>query len=360
MSDIGTKEDTSVLDESVGRKKTRQKKVKREKAKREKAAELRQVMVRIKPKLYSALEVGRGHWHCARGGLCPLLLPARQHTVGAPAPSCGCRCCRCRAAPRSRPAAVWACLFCRALAQAAAVAGRRGVWPPLVYWRCRGQCSLLWLRSVAPGCLGCCGRGVRFRGAPVSAVGSPASSGAARRRGEVSAPGLAGPSGPCAGGCPPVAWLWRGGTRLNSSSVSMVAPTILCRRSECRRAPVGAGLRVPRFPGRPPGTTGSREDEDVIAVDLDPEHLVTSGHCLPRREPEDLAGWSPDLQFLAVLIPISRHHSLNRDCLLFRPKTTFVAAEELQIHAARVILDPRRDNLAGYTAPALPRLSAAF
>jgi hypothetical protein len=57
MSDIGTKEDTSVLDESVGRKKTRQKKVKREKAKREKAAELRQVMVRIKPKLYSALEV---------------------------------------------------------------------------------------------------------------------------------------------------------------------------------------------------------------------------------------------------------------------------------------------------------------
>lgn len=58
MSDIGTKEkNTSVLDESVGRKKTRQKKVKREKAKREKAAELRQVMLRIKPELYSALQV---------------------------------------------------------------------------------------------------------------------------------------------------------------------------------------------------------------------------------------------------------------------------------------------------------------
>ena len=58
MSNIDTKEkNTSVLDESVGRKKTRQKKVKREKAKREKAAELRQVMLRIKPELYSALQV---------------------------------------------------------------------------------------------------------------------------------------------------------------------------------------------------------------------------------------------------------------------------------------------------------------
>ena len=29
---------------------------------------------------------------------------------------------------------------------------------------------------------------------------------------------------------------------------SMVAPTILCRRSECRGAPTGASLRVPHFP----------------------------------------------------------------------------------------------------------------
>ena len=57
MLDIDPKENTSTLDAGVRRKKTRQKKVKREKAKREKAAELRQVLVRIKPKLYSALEV---------------------------------------------------------------------------------------------------------------------------------------------------------------------------------------------------------------------------------------------------------------------------------------------------------------
>src|SRR5665811_2476773 len=109
-------------------------------------------------------------------------------------------------------------------------------------------------------------------------------------------------------------------TRLNRSSVSMVAPTILCRRSECRRATVGAGLGVPHFPCWPPGTTGSGQDPDLSADNLDSEDLVTSGHRLPRREPEDLAGRSPDLQILAVLIPISRHYSLHRDCLLFRPK----------------------------------------
>src|ERR1017187_5427666 len=105
-------------------------------------------------------------------------------------------------------------------------------------------------------------------------------------------------------------------TRFNRSSESMVAPTILCRRSECRRAPVRAGLREPHFPGRPPGTCGSREDPHVIAVRLDPEDLVPSSHRLPRRKAEDLAGRSPDLQLLAVLIPISRHYSLHRECLL--------------------------------------------
>src|ERR1019366_2741528 len=42
-------------------------------------------------------------------------------------------------------------------------------------------------------------------------------------------------------------------TRFNSSSVSMVAPTILCRGSECRGAPVSASLGVAHFPGGPPG-----------------------------------------------------------------------------------------------------------
>jgi hypothetical protein len=37
-----------------------------------------------------------------------------------------------------------------------------------------------------------------------------------------------------------------------------------------------------------------------------------------------------------------------------------VAAGELQIHPARAILDARRDNLDGYTAPALPMLSKTF
>src|ERR1035437_378896 len=95
-------------------------------------------------------------------------------------------------------------------------------------------------------------------------------------------------------------------TRSNRSSVSMIAPAILCRGSECRRAPVRAGLRVPHLPRRPPGTCGSREDPHVIAVRLDPEHLVTSGHGLPRRKAEHLSGRSPDLDLLAVIVPKSR------------------------------------------------------
>src|ERR1017187_9810561 len=95
-------------------------------------------------------------------------------------------------------------------------------------------------------------------------------------------------------------------TRFNSSSVSMVAPTILCRGSECRGAPVSASLGVAHFPGGPPGTCCPSEDQDVIAFRLYSEHLVTSGHGLPRREPEDLAGRSPDLDLLTVLIPESR------------------------------------------------------
>src|ERR1035437_4211185 len=92
-------------------------------------------------------------------------------------------------------------------------------------------------------------------------------------------------------------------TRFNRSSESMVAPTILCRWSERRGAPVGAGLRVAHFPRGPPGTCGSREDPDVIAVRLDPEDLVTPG---PRL---------PDLDLLSVLVPESRHYSLHRKCL---------------------------------------------
>src|ERR1035441_8502979 len=82
-------------------------------------------------------------------------------------------------------------------------------------------------------------------------------------------------------------------TRFSRSSESMIAPTFLCRGSEGRGAPISAGLRVPHFPGGPPGTCGSREDPHVIAVGLDPEHLVTSGDGLTRREPEHLAAGSP-------------------------------------------------------------------
>src|ERR1035441_1087733 len=95
-------------------------------------------------------------------------------------------------------------------------------------------------------------------------------------------------------------------TRFNRSSESMVAPTILCRRSERRGAPVGAGLCIPHLPGRPPGTCCPSEDPHVIAVRLDPEDLVTSGHGLPRRKAEHLSGRSPDLDLLAVIVPKSR------------------------------------------------------
>src|ERR1039458_1299928 len=95
-------------------------------------------------------------------------------------------------------------------------------------------------------------------------------------------------------------------TRFNRSSVSMVAPTILCRRSERRGAPVSAGLRVPHFPRGPPGTCCSSEDPDLIVDNLDPEDLVTSGHGLPSRKLEHLSGGSPDLDLLAVIVPKSR------------------------------------------------------
>src|ERR1039458_5528077 len=109
-------------------------------------------------------------------------------------------------------------------------------------------------------------------------------------------------------------------TRLSSSSVSMVAPTILCRRSERRCAPVRAGLGVPRFPGRPPGTCCPSEDPDLIVDNVAPDPLVTPGQGLSSRKPEDLAGRSPDVDLFAVLIPISRHYFLHRHCLLVRAK----------------------------------------
>src|ERR1039458_8880180 len=104
-------------------------------------------------------------------------------------------------------------------------------------------------------------------------------------------------------------------TRFNNSSVSMVAPTILCGRSEGRGAPVRAGLGVPHLPRGPPGTAGSREDPDLIVDNLDPEDLMTTGHGLARREPEDLPGRSPNVD--PVLVPESRSHSLHRDYPLF-------------------------------------------
>src|ERR1017187_6806718 len=117
-------------------------------------------------------------------------------------------------------------------------------------------------------------------------------------------------------------------TRFSRSSESMVAPTILCRRSECRGSTVGAGLRIPCFPGRSPRSTGSRENPDLSADNLDPEHLVTTGQGLPRREPEHLPGRSPDLDLLTVLIPKGRHHSFPRSSLISRQKTTFLAGKE--------------------------------
>src|ERR1019366_7565767 len=149
-------------------------------------------------------------------------------------------------------------------------------------------------------------------------------------------------------------------TRSNRSSVSMAFPTILCRRSERRGSTVGAGLRIPRFPRRPPGTCGTCEDPHVIAVRLYPEDLVTTGHSLPRRKAEHLPGRSPDFQLIAVFIPISRHHSLHRHCLLFRPKTTFLAAGELHTYESGGEPRPRQTLATEHTAPALPRLSKAF
>src|ERR1019366_3551214 len=86
-------------------------------------------------------------------------------------------------------------------------------------------------------------------------------------------------------------------------------------RSEGRGAAISAGLRVAHFPGRPPRSTGSGQDQYVIAVRLDPEHLMTPGHRLPSREPEHLAAGSPDLDLLAVIVPKSRHYPLHRDYL---------------------------------------------
>src|ERR1035441_7208964 len=92
-------------------------------------------------------------------------------------------------------------------------------------------------------------------------------------------------------------------THVKSSSVSMVASAILCRRSEGRGSTVRAGLRVPHFPGRPPGTCCPSEDQDVIAVRLDPEHLVTTGQGLSSRKGELLPGRSPNVDLLPIPMP---------------------------------------------------------
>src|ERR1019366_5631259 len=58
----------------------------------------------------------------------------------------------------------------------------------------------------------------------------------------------------------------------------------------------------------------------LIVDNLDPKHLVTTGQGLSSRKAEDLAGRSPDYQLLMVFIPISRHNSLHRHCLLSAQK----------------------------------------
>src|ERR1035441_1306078 len=95
-------------------------------------------------------------------------------------------------------------------------------------------------------------------------------------------------------------------TRFSRSSESMIAPTTLFRRSESRGTPVGAGLCVPHFPRGPPGAAGSGQDQDVIAVRLDPEDLVPSSHRQPSRKPEHLSGGSPKVDLLPILIPKCR------------------------------------------------------
>ena len=136
---------------------------------------------------------------------------------------------------------------------------------------------------------------------------------------------------------------WRG--RRCPPTVAARQPTASPRLPvplECRGATVRASLGVPRFPRGPPRSTGPGQDPDLSADYLDSEDLVTSGHDLPRREPEDLAGRSPDLDLLTVLIPKCRHHSFHRRCLLSRQKTTFLAAGELQCCRGRASLDPGR------------------
>src|ERR1017187_4156210 len=83
-----------------------------------------------------------------------------------------------------------------------------GAWPLSVRWRCR--CSLRGCRPSPPAAVGAVVL-VPVPGCSVFSAGSPTSPGAARRPGEVSAPGLAVLLGPCAGWLSPVAWLWSGG-----------------------------------------------------------------------------------------------------------------------------------------------------
>src|ERR1035437_9392711 len=89
-------------------------------------------------------------------------------------------------------------------------------------------------------------------------------------------------------------------TRFNRSPESMIAPTILCRGSECRGAPVGAGLREAHFPGRAPRSTGPGQDPDLSADNLDSKDLVISGHSLPSGKNEHLSAGSPELDLLAI------------------------------------------------------------
>jgi hypothetical protein len=77
------------------------------------------------------------------------------------------------------------------------------------------------------------------------AAGSPTCSGAARRPGEVSAPGLAVLLGPCAGWLPPVAWPWRGGAP--PPAVSRAPPSSL-EHTGAGPAPATPATSLPQPP----------------------------------------------------------------------------------------------------------------
>jgi len=92
-------------------------------------------------------------------------------------------------------------------------------------------------------------------------------------------------------------------------------------------------LREPHLARGPPRSPGPSEHPDFIRpAGLNGEHLVISGLGLAGREPEDLAGRSPDLQLLMVLVPKCQQRSLH--CDSFPGEWTLLTAAQLQVYAA--------------------------